>query len=101
MELFIALEESKITKDVLPDVFVWLSKNDSKNLSDAINSLGLRKYSIAELSIIVDNIISENKQSIQKLGQKSFSKLMGIVMRQVRGKADPATIIKIIKEKLK
>lgn len=100
-ELFEFLEEGKLTKDVLSDVFIWLSKNKLKNTSAAMDSLGLKMFTKTELSNIVDSVISENKQSINKLGKNSFGLLMGIIMRQVRGKADPSIVTKIIKEKLK
>jgi glutamyl-tRNA(Gln) amidotransferase subunit E len=100
-ELFMGLKEGKLAKDALSDIFIWMSKNDSRGLSAALDSLGLKMYSLEELRSIVDDVIAENKQTIQKLDQKSFGLLMGIVMRKVRGKADSAIITKILKEKLK
>ncbi len=98
--LFVGLGKEKLTKEALSDVFVWLSKNDSKTLSDALDSLGLKMYSIEEINRIVDRVIAENKQTVETFGQKSFGILMGIVMRIVRGKADPAIVTKILKKKL-
>jgi glutamyl-tRNA(Gln) amidotransferase subunit E len=99
-EIFVGLGKGKLTKEVLSDVFIWLSKNDSRKLSDALDSLGLKMYSIDEINNIVERVIAENKNTVKKLGQKSFGTLIGTIMKKVRGKADPATISKILKKKL-
>ncbi len=99
-KIFQSLSEGKITKEAIENIFVWFSKNESGNLSEALYSLGLKMYSEKQLISIIDEIIAKNSKSIGKLGKKSFGMLMGIVMSKVRGKADPNLISKIIKEKI-
>jgi len=54
-----------------------------------------------ELERLIDCVISENKQSVDRLGKNAFGMLMGIVMKEVRGKADPELVSKLLRERLK
>lgn len=98
--IFVGLSEGKFTKEAISDVFVWFSKNDSKDLSIALDSLDLKLYSIDKINGIIDQVITKNKKIIKTNGKKSFSLLMGSVMRKVRGKADPALVARILKKKI-
>ena len=101
MDVFRGVGSGEIVKEAVADVFVWLSKNEGKNLQDAVEALGLKMFSKAELAKLVDRVIAENKQSVDQLGQKAFGMLMGAVMKEVRGKADPAVVSELLKEKLR
>jgi glutamyl-tRNA(Gln) amidotransferase subunit E len=101
MDVFIGVGSGEIVKEAVADVFVWLSKNQDKTLQDAVEALGLKMFSKAELSKLVDRVIAENKQSVDQLGQKVFGMLMGVVMKEVRGKADPAVVSELLRERLR
>jgi aspartyl-tRNA(Asn)/glutamyl-tRNA(Gln) amidotransferase subunit B len=58
-------------------------------------------FSKAELEALVDRAIAANRQSGDKLGKNAFGLLMGIVMKEVRGKADPELVSKLLKERLR
>ena len=76
------------------------SKNDSKDLSIALDSMDLKLYSIDKINEIIDQVIAKNKKIIKTNEKKSFGMLMGSVMRKVRGKADPALVTKVLKKKI-
>ncbi len=100
MEIFRGVGSGEIVKEAVTDVFVWLSKNEGKNLQDAVGALGLKMFSKKELEGLVDGAIAANRQSIDKLGKNAFGMLMGIVMKEVRGKADPKLVSKLLKKRL-
>jgi aspartyl-tRNA(Asn)/glutamyl-tRNA(Gln) amidotransferase subunit B len=58
-------------------------------------------FSKTELEAIVDRAIAANRQSVDKLGKNAFGLLMGIVMKEVRGRADPELVSKLLKERLR
>jgi len=101
MEVFRGVGSGEIVKEAVADVFIWLSENECKNLQDAVDALGLKMFSKAELAKLVDQVISENKQSVDTMGKKAFGMLMGIVMKEVRGKADPGLVSALLREQLK
>jgi glutamyl-tRNA(Gln) amidotransferase subunit E len=91
----------ELAKEAMADVFTWLSKNEGKTVQDAVDALGLKMLTEAELAPIIDRTIAANKQSVDKLGKNAFGMLMGAVMKEVRGKASPEMVSKILKQKLK
>jgi glutamyl-tRNA(Gln) amidotransferase subunit E len=100
-EIFRWIGSGKLAKEAVADVFVWLSKNEGKNLQDAVGALGLKMFSKAELETLVDQVISANRQSIERLEKNAFGMLMGIVMKEVRGKADPELVGKLLRKRLR
>ena len=100
-DIFRAVGAGEIAKEAVPEVFIWLSRNEGKSCGDAVAALGLKMFSRVELAALIDRVIAENRQSVDQLGAKAFGMLMGAVMREVRGKADPAVVSMLLKERLK
>jgi Glu-tRNA(Gln) amidotransferase subunit E-like FAD-binding protein len=98
--LFAAVSSGVLTKEALADVFSWLSKNEGKTVQDATTALGLKMFTEADLELIVDRVIAANKRVIEKNGKGAFGMLMGLVMKEVRGKANPELVNKILNQKL-
>jgi glutamyl-tRNA(Gln) amidotransferase subunit E len=100
MEVFKALGAGEITKEALPDIVAWLSKNEDKTVKEAVESLGLKTLTKEELGEIIDGIIAKNKDLIEKSGAKAFGTVMGLVMKEVRGRANAETVSELIKQRL-
>ena len=100
-EIFRNIGSGELAKEAVADVFSWLSKHEGKSLRDAVDSLGLKMFSKAELEVLIDRVIAANRQSVEKLGKNAFGMLMGAVMKEVRGKADPELVSKLLRERLK
>jgi glutamyl-tRNA(Gln) amidotransferase subunit E len=99
--IFMAVGSGELAKEAISDVFSWLSRNEGKSVQDAVDALGLKMFTEAELSPIVDRIIAANKQSVDKSGKNAYGMLMGAVMKEVRGKANPELVAKLLRERLK
>jgi len=100
-EVFSLIGRGELAKEAVADVVTWLSKHDGKSVQDAVAGLGLKMFSEAELSVLVDRAVVANRQAVDKLGKNAFGMLMGLVMKEVRGKADPELVSKLLKERLK
>ena len=99
--IFKAVGSGELTKEAVPDVFSWLSKNEGKSMQDAVAALGLKMLTEADLAPIVDRVVAANKLSVDKLGKNAYGMLMGAVMKEVRGKANPELVAKLLKDRLK
>ena len=99
-EIFILVSTGELAKEAISYVFVWLSKNEDKNVGNAVESLNLKMFSRDELERIVDRVYSENKQSIDGLGKNAFGMLMGFVMKEAKGRATPEAAAELVKKKL-
>ncbi len=99
-EVFRGVGSGDLVKEAVADVFVWLSQNEAKTLQDAVDALGLKMLAKTELAELIDRVVAGNRQSVDKLGKKAFGMLMGAVMKEVRGKADPSVVSALLKERL-
>lgn len=99
--IFKAVGLGKLAKEAIADVFSWFSKNDGKTVQDAVDALGLKMFTEEELAPILDRVIAANKASVDKLGKNAFGMLMGSTMKEVRGKANPELVGKLLKDRLK
>lgn len=100
-EVFKLIGAGRLAKEAVAEVFTWLSKNEGKGVQDAVVGLGLKMFSEAELAVIVDHVVAANRQAVDRLGKNAFGMLMGLVMKEVRGKAEPELVGKLLKERLK
>jgi glutamyl-tRNA(Gln) amidotransferase subunit E len=99
--IFKAVGSGELAKEAIADVFSWLSKNEDKAVQDAFAALGLKMFTEADLAPIIDRIIAANKQQIEKLGKNAQGMLMGATMKEVRGKANPELVGKLLRDRLK
>ncbi len=100
IELFLSLDEGKISKEALPQVLEVFLKGEVKSVEDAIKKLGIVTISDDELSQIVEEIVQENKELIKEKGERSFSILMGKIMNIVRGRVDGAKVGIVLKKRI-
>jgi glutamyl-tRNA(Gln) amidotransferase subunit E len=99
-EIFKSLSIGEITKEALQDIAAWLAKHEGQSIKDAIESLSLKTVSKDELEKIIDKIIAQNKDFVEKEGVRAFGQIMGMVMREVRGRADAELVGILIKKRL-
>jgi len=100
-EIFKHVSTGELTKEAVPEVVDWLSKHKDKSIQETINGLGLKIISKEELEKIVDAIIEANKGLVEEREAKAFGILMGMVMKEVRGKASTTLVSELLKKKLR
>ena len=61
MTIFQAVGAGELAKEAIADVFSSLAKNEGKTVQDAIDALGLKIFTEADLAPIIDRIIVANK----------------------------------------
>jgi glutamyl-tRNA(Gln) amidotransferase subunit E len=99
-EIFKSIKAGELMKEAISDVVAWLSKNEGKSVHEAIVGLGLKTMSDEELKAFVEKVIAENKKLVQERGKGSFSVLMGVIMKNARGKVDATQVSRVLKERL-
>jgi glutamyl-tRNA(Gln) amidotransferase subunit E len=100
LELFSLIADGKAAKEAIPDVVSWLTKHENAPIKEALENLGLEMLSEAQLAQLIDDLIKENKNLVEKSGKGAFGALMGIIMKKVRGKADAELVAKVLRKKL-
>ncbi len=89
-----------IGKESLGDVFSWLAKKSGQNRWGAIEALGLKMLSEVDLKAIIEKVVAQNQTAVDKLGKGAFGLLMGAAMKEVRGKANPDLVGKLLRQRL-
>ena len=98
--VFSAVRAGTVAKEAASSILAWLSKNSSRTVEDAIQELGMRMLSEHELLRIIDKIIELNADLIKEKGEGAYGKIMGLVMSEVRGSADPAEVTRLIRTRI-
>ncbi len=94
---------NKIAKEVFAGM--WEAKSASAALADEIiEAKGLKQISDSgALEKIVDEVLAANAKSVEefKAGkEKAFNALIGQAMKATKGKANPAQLTELLKQKL-
>ena len=99
--VFSAITRGIVAKEAASSLLAWLSKNRQRRVEDGIEELRLRMLSEPELLKVIDRVIDANSTLIEQMGEGAYGKIMGLVMSEVRGSADPAMVTKLIKTRMK
>ncbi|MFX1581924.1 MAG: GatB/YqeY domain-containing protein, partial [Promethearchaeota archaeon] len=99
--LFDRLAEEKFAKEAIEELLTWLAKNQEKSVDDAITDLGLGVISRKELKSIIDKIVESNASMVTERGERAIGPLMGMVMKEVRGRADGKLVNKLLQNAVK
>jgi glutamyl-tRNA(Gln) amidotransferase subunit E len=97
MKTFELLEQEKINKESIQIIFEQIMSRKANNVLQALENASITQLTEDELDNILDKIIQDNTGKIQQEQMRALSGLMGIAMKEVRGKASG----KIINQKLK
>jgi glutamyl-tRNA(Gln) amidotransferase subunit E len=100
-EIFKRIGTEEVTKEAAPEIVSWLSKHEGKSIQEAVTSLGLKMLSKEDLAKVVENMVQSNKKIVEERGVEAFGPLMSMIMKEVRGRADPALVGELLRKKLK
>jgi len=94
---------NKLAKEVFAGM--WDAKSGDENLADAIiESKGLKQISDSgALAAIVDEVLAANQKSVEQYRagkEAAINALIGQAMKASKGKANPAQLTELLKQKL-
>ncbi|MCE9653438.1 MAG: Glu-tRNA(Gln) amidotransferase subunit GatE [Nitrosarchaeum sp.] len=101
VKTFEFLEEGKIAKESVEIIFENIMSGKSKTIEEAIKNTSIKTVSKEDFEKIIENIIANNKGIIQNQKERSVSSLMGIAMKELRGKVSGETVNSLLLEKIK
>jgi glutamyl-tRNA(Gln) amidotransferase subunit E len=99
-DIFKNIASGNLMKESITEVATWLSKNEGRSVQEAIKALGLKTVSNDDLMTLIEKAIADNGELIKEKGEASFGILMGMIMKNLRGKIDAAQVSKVLREKL-
>ena len=99
-DAFTLVKEGAATKESLPDVLTWLAENRGKKARAAVSALGFDMMTIEELTALVNSVVEEKADLVAELGVRAMGPLMGVIMGQVRGRAKPQEVQRLLRSAL-
>ena len=101
VKTFEFLTKGKITKESIEIIFENIMSGKSKTIEDAIKNTSIETVSKEEFEKVIENIIINNKEIIQNQKERAVSPLMGIAMKELRGKVSGEMVNSLLLEKIK
>ena len=99
------ITDGTISHKAARDVFqaLWAGKNEA-DVDKIIEAKGLKQISdTGAIEALVDSVMAANADIVEEFRsgkEKAFNSLVGRVMREAKGKANPAQVNEILKKKL-
>jgi len=100
IESFELLASDKIPKESLEIIFESIMSGKSENVSIAMQSTDVSSIGEDELNDILDKIIQNNMDLVKERGENALVALMGIAMKEVRGKASGKMVNALLRKKI-
>jgi len=97
---FELLEQEKINKESIQIIFEQIMSKKANGVLQALENASISQLTEDELDEILNKIIQENIDKIKQEQMRALSGIMGIAMKEVRGKASGKIINQKLKEKI-
>jgi glutamyl-tRNA(Gln) amidotransferase subunit E len=98
--VFAQVKDGRTAKESVPELLTWLASNPEGSAEEAINALGLGMMGVEALRELVEAKVSEKEGMVEQMGMKAFGPLMGLMMGEVRGKAQAEDVQSLLREAL-
>jgi len=89
----------KITKEAVQEVLVGVCDGESSP-EEAAKNLNLLMLSEDDVEKIIAEIVSSNAKLVEERGMGAMGPLMGMAMKELKGKADGKLVNKLLRDKL-
>ena len=96
LKTFEFLELEKISKESVEIIFENIMSGKSRTTEEAIKNTSVESLDEVKLEEFIQKITNENKEMIKNQKERSMGPLMGIAMKNLRGKASGEIINKLL-----
>ena len=100
LDIFELIGNDGLGKEAIYDVLVGITKNPEMDVAGVIDELGFALAKADQIEDILTKIVLERHDFIMERGLDSLGPLMGVVMKELRGKTKGETVSVLLKEKI-
>ena len=100
-DVMVQFNQGAFAKEAIPDLLTWLVKNESRDVSLAMDKAGVGSVGDEDLEAVCERVVREREKFIRERGEASLGPLMGVVMKELRGKVDGKVISEVLGEKIR
>lgn len=98
-ELLDGFKAGAFAKEAIPKILASVLEN-GHTVQRAIEAQGVESLDLKEVRELVDRVVKEREKFIRDRGESALGPLMGIVMKELRGRVDGQVISEILREKI-
>jgi len=98
-DLLTNLKAGAFAKEAIPGILLSVLEN-GHSIDKAVESKGVEKIDLEEVRKLCDRVVKEREDFIRERGEASLGPLMGIVMKELRGRVDGQVISEILRERI-
>jgi glutamyl-tRNA(Gln) amidotransferase subunit E len=100
-EMLLSVSKGVFAKEAIPELLSWMLKNDVWDVARASDSLGVESVEVDDVRAVCDRVVKEREAFIKQRGEGALGPLMGIVMKELRGKVDGKVISEVLNERIR
>ncbi|MGF3584592.1 MAG: Glu-tRNA(Gln) amidotransferase subunit GatE [Thermoplasmatota archaeon] len=100
VDVFLSLKAGKFSKEAVPEVLRYVLKNRGVSVDKAAEMCGLCSTDEEHVVEVVRRVVSERKDFIKQRGRDSLGPIMGVVMKELRGRVDGMVISRVLKDEI-
>ena len=101
LKSFDLLESGKIAKESIEMIYENMMAGKSNSIEEAIKNASIETVNQEKLEQILEKIVQNNKDMIENQKERAMGPLMGIAMKELRGKISGEMVNTILLEKIK
>ena len=99
-DCFALLAQGKAAKEGLADLLRTLAEHPEMTADEAAGAAGLAGVDEADVEKAVKAIVAAKTDMVRSKGDRAIGPLMGLVMKELRGKADGGVVSAILKKEI-
>ncbi|HMB44994.1 MAG TPA: Glu-tRNA(Gln) amidotransferase subunit GatE, partial [Candidatus Methanoperedens sp.] len=100
MQLFRLQSEGKIPNEAISNILKTISLKPDLYVYESAESLGIGGVKEGELETAVDKLIEEKMDFVKEKGLNAVGPLMGLIMKDFRGKVSGGEVNRLLKKKI-
>ena len=98
---FQLLEEEKIAKESIEMIFENIMDEKSQTIEEAMKNASIEAVNESDLEKIIEEIVEKNQEIVKNQKERAVGPLMGIAMKELRGKASGELVNKLLLKNIK
>jgi glutamyl-tRNA(Gln) amidotransferase subunit E len=99
-ELFTAVAAGTVSAEALPDVLGHLSKHPEVGVKDTLKAMNLGMLDDKAVKQLVKRLVQERIDYVREQGDRAVGGLMGVAMKELRGRADGKRVRSLLVEEV-
>ncbi|MFW9803733.1 MAG: Glu-tRNA(Gln) amidotransferase GatDE subunit E, partial [Candidatus Thorarchaeota archaeon] len=91
----------EMSSEAIPEILTFLANNPSVPIQEVLSKTGLGKIETEDIEKIIQSIVEDRLDFVRERGEAAVGGLMGVAMKELRGKADGKLVKDLLTSEVK